>query len=717
MNTLDKALELAEQGFHVFPLEANGKLPAIKDFPNRATRDPDRIKSWFAGMQRNIGISTSRFGDDQALVVVDVDNKGTKRGEDRLLELEMEGLGFPVSFEQSTPSGGRHIIYVTDQPLKQGVDVLGAGLDIRSKGGYIVAPGSSIDGTLYAQINGHDTLSQPPEWLVNRLGAATEPTTVSVDLTGVDPLRANDRAVKYLASATVAVEGEGGDLATYRVAAKLKDLGCTPEQAVDLMVEHWNPQCVPPWDHEELEAKVNHAFKYGKEAPGISAPEAVFDPVISASAENSGGSPLDEMNSKYAYVLSGGGSHVLYETTDQHGNFDLQHVSLAAFHGLYANRPFAVGKKSEPISKAWMEWANRRTYEGLVFEPAGCTDSRFYNMWRGFSCQPADTPDHWAVEMWKEHALKNVCQGDEALCHWLTSWMAHIIQKPNEKPMVACAFRGSKGVGKNALIERVGDLLGNHFFLTSNRRYLTSNFTGHLEKCLMFVLDEAFWSGDKQAEGIVKDLITGANHVIEHKGKEPYTVKNLTRIAIIGNEDWIVPATADERRWAVFDVGSGRSQDRDFFGRMRQGLDAGGNRHLLRYLMDYPMGDINAVPHTKGLLNQKHASLEPFEQWWLDCLIGGCIAGSELGTEWPEEIHTERFRSAFGRYCRDRNIRSRIPEARAISGTLHKIAPGVKRKRARRDGDLCYVYTLPDLDATRQEWSNYIKSEIDWEIL
>jgi hypothetical protein len=47
----------------------------------------------------------------------------------------------------------------------------------------------------------------------------------------------------------------------------------------------------------------------------------------------------------------------------------------------------------------------------------------------------------------------------------------------------------------------------------------------------MFALDEAFWSGDKQAEGTLKDLITGRDHVIEHKGKEPYTVANKTRVA------------------------------------------------------------------------------------------------------------------------------------------------------------------------------------------
>ncbi len=75
MAQVNEALGLAAQGFYVFPCEVGGKLPVIKDWPNRATRDQDQIQRWFEKHDYNIGISTSRFGDDQALVVVDVDNK------------------------------------------------------------------------------------------------------------------------------------------------------------------------------------------------------------------------------------------------------------------------------------------------------------------------------------------------------------------------------------------------------------------------------------------------------------------------------------------------------------------------------------------------------------------------------------------------------------------------------------------------------------------
>ena len=281
MTILEQALTLAARGFHLFPLRVNGKLPAIKDYPNRATRDPAQLRKWFlTHPNRNLGISTTRFGDDEALVVIDVDVKKEKHGDQSLLALELQGFEIPDTLTNRTPTGGSHLVLRCPGALRQGADVLGSGLDIRSRGGYIVAPGSQIDGRFYAQVNGHSALAEAPAWLVARLGA--DPGRVCapgpVD-SRVDPLRAADRAVAYLRTAPPALEGQGGDTQTYKVAAHLKDLGCTPNQATMLMDEHWNDRCEPPWTLDELAKLVAHAFAYGREAQGSAAPEAVFDAI------------------------------------------------------------------------------------------------------------------------------------------------------------------------------------------------------------------------------------------------------------------------------------------------------------------------------------------------------------------------------------------------------------------------------------------------------
>ncbi len=295
----------------------------------------------------------------------------------------------------------------------------------------------------------------------------------------------------------------------------------------------------------------------------------------------------------------------------------------------------------------------------------------------------------------------------EDLYEWLLGYFAHIVQYPGEKPLVALVFRGGKGVGKNTLIERVGALLGGHFRTVADRRYLIGNFNSHMENCLLFVLDEAFWSGDKSAEGILKSLITSKMQTIEAKGREPYEVKNCMRVVIIGNEEWLVPAGPDERRFAVFDVGDGRKQDNSFFQEMRVLMERGGYDYLLRYLLDYEIiTDVNVAPRTKGLLDQKIGSLPPLEQFWFESLRDCRIQGSGF-EQWEKEVSKDQLRIAFKNFCESRNIRSRIPNEVWVSRDLKRMCPQLSLARQ--------TFSFPDIPTSRKSFEHFIKHPVVWE--
>src|SRR5690554_4186677 len=114
---LTHALELAERGFHIFPLVENSKTPRIKGFPTRATTNKETIELWWKDpvldleKDFNIGISTTRYKNIEALIVIDVDNKNGKDGDGALLELELEGFELPKTLEFTTPTGGRHLVF------------------------------------------------------------------------------------------------------------------------------------------------------------------------------------------------------------------------------------------------------------------------------------------------------------------------------------------------------------------------------------------------------------------------------------------------------------------------------------------------------------------------------------------------------------------------------------------------------------------------------
>ncbi len=655
-----------------------------------------------------------------------MDLKG-KNGHHTLLGLELEGKELPRTRTNGTANGGQHIIFFVEAAVRQGVNVLGPSLDIRSRGGYIAAPGSIIDGKAYTVLN-NAPITPAPQWIVDDCGSG-ERTAQRIGHAPVVPIdqdAATLRALRYLThEAPLAIEGQGGDQTTFAVAAKVKDLGVLQHAAVELMASAWNDRCAPPWSLDELSVKVKNAYSYSQNPVGVDAPEVVFaEPYAPTRGETQAPhpNPITGLNAEFA-LIEGSGAHVIHETTDSQNRYQVQHLTIAEFHLMHKPKVMQVGKTQRQISELWLAWKERRAYKGLIFEP-GRDDSEgpYFNLWRGFThdlAPPGST--HFSLDQFLEHTRRNVCGDNESLTRWLLGYFAHLIQRPWEKPRVALVFRGGKGTGKNACIERIGHLLGRHFLLTSNRRYLLGNFNGHLEHCLMFVLDEAFWSGDKQAEGTLKDLITGREHVIEHKGKEPYAVANKTRVVILSNEDWVVPASHDERRFAFFDVGDGRKQDQVFFGRMIEGMEQGGYAVLMRYLMDYDFSgiDVNTAPVTPGLLSQKIESADPLRQFWYSCLRKGHIPETDYDGGWPtpeggpvKSVECQVIQDAFKRELITRRIKSRVPAEVAVGRTMASL--GVPHRRQRVDGKRVYAYDVPSLKECRGKWDLVMGQPEEW---
>ncbi len=710
MKKLEWALWHAKHNRRVFPGVRNSKLPAIKDFEKKATTDLGAIKAtWSNGhTDANICVST------QNLIAIDVDVTGDKKGDETLARLEFEdGLTFPPTFTQTTPSGGKHLIYSTPFPVKQGVNVLGPGLDIRAKGGYVVGAGSTIDGQPYT-CNDLDIVPAP-QWLIDRCIKAKDKKEIDVVIE-VDQARALTRAEHYLLTdAPLAIEGQGGDQVTFMVAAALKDIGLTLENAVLLMDGLWNPNCEPPWDAANLRTKIENAYRYGHETPGVAAPEAIFNEIPADEKMH----PILELNKEYAFVTLSGRAFILHETTDMDGFFRVEYLTVQTFQQKLLPHTIMFNDKKHQVADLWLRSQDRRTYAGICFMPGQTAPANYYNLWHGFAYEPSDKVSErakLAVEMLLGHIKENICQGDEEHYRWVVSYFAQLIQKPWQKPPVAIVFKGGKGVGKNFLIECIGELLNGHYVLASDARYLVSNFNSHFENCLLFVLDEAFWSGDKKAEGRLKDLITGQAHQIEKKGAESYKVKNCTRVVIIGNEEWLVPASVDERRFAVFNVGSKRQNDSDFFTEIKTGLRDGGYKYLLKFLseFDFTKANVNKAPDTIGLFEQKIKSLNPFNEFWLECLKDGRIVEADFSNGWELEVDKDKFRIAYRRFVKERNLRMWGETATAIGIALHNCLPSVKESRKQIEGVRSKVYVLPTLEVAREEWDAYMGRKSEW---
>lgn len=273
MGKLDAALAWAARGFRVFPLQENSKNPTDLGWTLAATTDEATIRGWWTdpvlGAERNLNVGFCTTG----WVVADVDVKDGKPG---LATMARLGLEFDT-LTTRTAGGGYHLIYRADaEPVGQ--SPLGPGVDVRAVNGYVVAPGSTIDGRAYAvEIDGEPAAF--PGHLRHALKPprARKPVAASVE---EDAPETVELAAHWLLNeAPPAVQGQNGDDTTFRVACRLRDFGVSEHQALELFLDEYNPRCEPPWSLVEARAKIENAYRYAKGDAGASSPAALFEGV------------------------------------------------------------------------------------------------------------------------------------------------------------------------------------------------------------------------------------------------------------------------------------------------------------------------------------------------------------------------------------------------------------------------------------------------------
>ncbi len=119
-----------------------GKHPRTRRGLYDATTDAATIARWFQRWpSANLGVRTGARPDGAGLVVLDVDP--AHGGEAALAELVGRHGALPVTLEVATGGGGRHLYFAhPGRAVANSAGRLGAGLDVRGDGGFVVVPPS-----------------------------------------------------------------------------------------------------------------------------------------------------------------------------------------------------------------------------------------------------------------------------------------------------------------------------------------------------------------------------------------------------------------------------------------------------------------------------------------------------------------------------------------------------------------------------------------------
>jgi hypothetical protein len=178
-----------------------GKHPRSRRGLCDASADAAEIRAWWATWPHaNVGVATGR------LVILDVDGA---HGRATLAALERAHGPLPPTLTAVTGRGA-HLYFRADaHRVANSAGRLGAGLDVRGRGGYVVAPPSlHADGHRY-RWSARRRPAPLPCWLAELLTTATAPPRRAL----LPNLAIGDRGWRYLAAA---VRGEIADVAAAR---------------------------------------------------------------------------------------------------------------------------------------------------------------------------------------------------------------------------------------------------------------------------------------------------------------------------------------------------------------------------------------------------------------------------------------------------------------------------------------------------------------------
>lgn len=567
LNTLPIALSFLKRhpDAYLFPIRRLAKFPPLLEdnLGSGASKDPTVLTKHhdkWPGCNWGIALAKSK------MLVVDEDTKPGKSGTATFDELnkryETHGFlpGFTTTFTVTSPSGGRHLYYRGEHRFALGKH--GFGEDVDSPN-YALLPGCWIkddDGILKCYRIEHDgPMTEAPSWFYDVLGANKAEAVEQIPVVDLDQDLLIRWAIHHAKHAPPSIQGKGGNQALYSVAAALKDAGISQHMSVEILSEHFNSRCEPPWSLDpsapregQLAVVVANAYTYARQnAPGSDTAEAIF-----------GGDPLEpftpEQEKEQAEIRQRNASS---KPSDQPRYVRETAIvvqppmfvqlrtgklmSNASFDKAYGgDADFRKGRPNEKANRS----KQIKRFSRVVYRPTAAPeviegDELLYNTYRRSNVtrlggEPKIVLDHLAYLI-----------PDPTSREQLLDWLAWLVQHPDKKMMFAILLVGPGGTGKSWVADLMRLIVGAHNASVPRKKSITRDFNGWMAETILVVIHEL--KGYTQLIEELKDLITQGTVEINRKNVEAFEIDNYANFFTISNSEEAIPPDGIDRRWLV----------------------------------------------------------------------------------------------------------------------------------------------------------------------
>lgn len=725
---LAAAVMYAEQGFYVVPIRPNGKaLPGKSHNFNyvHASRNPKVIVKWFGPSGKyegwNVGLATGR---KDGTFVVDLDTHGEENGINVFSEMVPSDYEFhgPV---QTTPSGGKHLVYQWREYATNSAGKLGKAIDTRGGTideckGHIVAWPSIVDGVEYKWDQG-GKVEPVPDWIMTKMGKPWQ--KVGDGNRGNENVGFGDVEDKFSLEQILSMLSviQPDDLSYdewLEIGQAIHSQHPTGE-GLNLW-DDWSQEgeryekgeCHSRWAgfDENGHIRIGTLIFYAKQR-GYDLSKAQIDP-----NKDEIDALVDTLNERFAIVPMGSDIFVLEEVVVPPELSRIQPkykiYKKSGFKSLLENQFLIMAdRRGKPIKTThadiWLAHENRRTYpSGLgMFPNQPERYMGYYNMWAGFSIEPE--PGNWSL--FKDHLRTIICNGDETIFEWVLDWMADLYQDPANPKGCAIILGGIEGCGKGTFAQFVGEPFGTSFKHITDEEHLVGRFNGHMADCIVAYADEVTYGGNRKVAGKLKALVSERFITSERKGIDAVQYHNCAHLLVASNEDWFIPAGPQSRRWLVLDVCGDRANDRAYFDKLHRQMEReGGLAAMLHELLRREIThDLKKAPETKALYEQRsqYTEMDSITGWWGHQLATGKMMipameaePGDSGDTWPEHVLKSDCLESYVTWCRENHRR------KAAANTFFKRMKqfGLVLARYKVGNSRPYGYKVPDYETCLQ---------------
>lgn len=320
------------------------------------------------------------------------------------------------------------------------------------------------------------------------------------------------------------------------------------------------------------------------------------------------------------------------------------------FLNLHLDRQIMENDKLVNPAATYLETAKRKS--GLVFAPPptvpGAND---FNMYQGRKtpAQPGEFSDERDFPVLHDFMQRIVCDGSAEKLAWLHLWMAHIVQRPGEKPGTGIIGVGTGGVGKGRFGALLAKLTAPHFKQLENEAHVTGQFAGeHISKCILVQVNEAVFGANPKVSSALKSMLDSTTIPVEGKGYSLITMPSFTRFYFDSNEavPVLIEMNGSERRYFVLRFNSAEKGAGEFFDRLTNAIEGEEMGALLAYLEAYDpalagftWSDVRTAPETPERRVMGYNSMRAAQRKLLDVLHAGEVTLTVDGM--PETFSTD----------------------------------------------------------------------------